>query len=186
MAEREHLQYLIAAIASGECREWNDWRMTHSDLLPDLAAVDIRDVKLPFANFSRTDLRGADLSGTDLSHADLRHADLSLAVLRHTNLSRADLRGANLSHADLRDANLFRANLVGADLTHAELSGANLKGSGLVKAGAGRDSRRASRRVGTSLTQPERGALGLFKRKAVNANLMRKTQADRPAARKDR
>lgn len=67
---------------------WNDWRMKHRHVRPDL---------------SKVNLSGRFLFGVDLSEANLRQADL-----RDSDLFGVDLAGADLRGADLRGAKLDR------------------------------------------------------------------------------
>jgi uncharacterized protein YjbI with pentapeptide repeats len=69
MANEEHLNILSQGQGI-----WNEWRMSHPEVQPDL--------------------RGADLFEADLSGADLRRADLRWASLREANLREANLHGA--------------------------------------------------------------------------------------------
>lgn len=83
----EHLETLKAGVAT-----WNNWRMKHREVIPDLA--------------------GANLVGANLDGADLCAADLCAADLRGANLTRAKLVGAKLHEADLSGANLSGAKMV--------------------------------------------------------------------------
>ncbi len=130
MASKEHIQPLIAAIASMSMTPWNLWRMEHPNILPDLLGVALPDVNLSFADLSHTDLSHADLSRTNLHHATLQHTDLSSTSLQKADLSEADLsysilKGADLGGAILRNAKLRGTNLIGANLRDADLRGAD-------------------------------------------------------------
>jgi len=134
MANRQHLPLLFHAIASGDCRAWNDWRIDHPRFLPQLLALELWEVNLPFINLSRSDLRATALREANLYHANLEKSDLSLAVLENANLREANMRGAKLYRTNLRGADLRRANLRGADLRGADLTGARLKNAVLTDA----------------------------------------------------
>lgn len=110
MANEEHLAILKQG---GEI--WNQWRLKHRGVRPNLSA----------ANLIRADLMKADLSGVRLCGADLRWA----------NLNGADLSGADLrSTGTLRGASLRGASLLGANLRGTILQGADLSGADLSKA----------------------------------------------------
>lgn len=84
------------------------------------------EVKLHFANLSRSDLSGATLFWAELVkstivEANLSKVDLSLADLTGTNLS-----DTNLSNARLWKTKLYDTNLQGVNLTDADISGAHL------------------------------------------------------------
>jgi len=66
MSNSEHVKILNRSI-----EEWNQWRIDHHDVRPDL--------------------RGVDLSGADLSDADVRRADFSRAKIGYTILGNVDL-----------------------------------------------------------------------------------------------
>jgi hypothetical protein len=131
LANKEHVQPLIEALASMRMAPWNYWRIENPSIRPDLLEIDLSGANLSCANMSYADISRADLSRTNLYHANLRHADLSSTNLRGADLSKADLtgsflKGADLSGAILRDAILREANLIGANLKHADLRGADL------------------------------------------------------------
>jgi len=131
MANKEHVQPLIAAIASMSMAPWNHWRIENPSICPDFLGVELAEANLSFAYLSYADLSHADLSRTNLHHATLRHADLSLTSLRNADLSEADLsysiiKGADLRGAILRNAKLRGTNLLGANLKDADLRGADL------------------------------------------------------------
>jgi len=134
MANREHILLLVKAIASGDCRIWNNWRIDHSAFLPQLSAVELRHINISFINLSRSALIGADFSDATLYRANLERADLRMSTMRNANLREANLQNSNLLRANLQGADLRKANLIGADLRQANLSGAlltdaNLKGT---------------------------------------------------------
>ncbi len=168
MANHEHFERLLPAIASGNCRTWNYWRIDNPGILPNLMAVELGGVSLPFADLSNSDLSRANLNGTNLFHANLRKADLDRTSLKNANLKEADLsnaclRQANLTDADLRRANLSSADLTGADLTGADLTGANLKGIKLTDTLIDAEALSAS-----GVSRLEKAALMLLKRKKRN------------------
>ncbi len=178
---RVHLHSLIKAIAAGDARWWNYWRIDHPQITPDLRGVDLRGVNLSLANFSGVNLSGANLSGTNLYHANLRNADLRGATLVETVLCEADMSGANLCRADLRWANLTQANLSYADCRTADLSWADLSRSNLRETNLNgsilretefsntqKDPSRAlkmSARLTLGVTRLERAALRLIRRR---------------------
>jgi uncharacterized protein YjbI with pentapeptide repeats len=134
MANPEHLEILKRGIPA-----WNEWRVHHCEISPDLTEADLTE-----ADLTKADLTGADLTATDLTGADLTEADLWSAYLTDANLTNANLTRANLTDADLADANLSgatltRANLwgatsTGATLTSADLTEANLRRATLTRA----------------------------------------------------
>jgi uncharacterized protein YjbI with pentapeptide repeats len=163
MPNQEHYRMLLPAIASGNCRKWNYWRIDHPQILPNLMAVELSEVKLPYINLSKADLSRANLCGTKLFHANLRKADFSRAILQNADLREADLSGAYLREANLVDADLRHANLNGADLTGARLEGADLTGASLR--GARFSDSVATEKIhwNTGVSRFERAALRLLK-----------------------
>jgi uncharacterized protein YjbI with pentapeptide repeats len=141
MANVKHLEVLARGRAT-----WEQWRVKHPDVVPDLERADLRDAdlrqlslsgaNLVEANLERVNLLEADLSRANLLRANLggallAGADLSGSVLGWANLSgavlwKANLHGANLIRADLGDADLGRANLCAAELAGASLRGTRL------------------------------------------------------------
>ncbi|MER6922494.1 pentapeptide repeat-containing protein [Streptomyces spiralis] len=89
-----------------------------------LDRIDLRGVRLAFADLADADLHYCDLSDARLTSADLRRADLTGIWL-----AGAALINANLYQADLRTAVLWHARLDGADLSATDLSGADLTGA---------------------------------------------------------
>jgi uncharacterized protein YjbI with pentapeptide repeats len=133
MANPEHLEILRSGVD-----EWDFWRFTHPEAIPNLSG----------ANLYRADLEGADLRGvsklkgkrfygilpiwvwhyshlslTNLVEANLAEADLKWANLNFANLNGADLRGADLEHAALHGTNLSGAKLDGTDFDHCKMDG---------------------------------------------------------------
>jgi len=129
MPDPEHVKIIEQGVEI-----WNQWRIDHPNIKPDLTRA-----KLPEANLFKANFRIADLTEAQLNRANLLWADLSGARLAHANLSHADLSQARmircrLNGACLREAYLFRANLREADLSEADLSMANLLQGNLRKA----------------------------------------------------
>lgn len=95
--------------------------------------VDLRYIKLGFAQLicarlicsklRYADLRNADLSNTELSRADLRHADLSAANLSNAKLMcKTDLSFANLGYSILKGALLSDTDLFNADVQYTKVT----------------------------------------------------------------
>ena len=165
MPNKEHVETLMAAIASMSMAPWNHWRIENPSIRPNLLGVELADTNLSYAYLSYADLSHADLSRTNLHHATLRYADLSSARLQGADLSEADLSYAVFHHTDLkgailRNAKLHGANLVGADLTDADLSGADLAEALLDTHVSGKRRKRFSEGV----SYLEKLAMGLFSR----------------------
>jgi hypothetical protein len=99
MANDEHLKLLKQGV-----KAWNEWRVKHPEILPDLRM---------------TNLSHADLSEADLTEADLANANLNASFFDNGNLTSANLTGANLVSAELVGANLSNAVLQNADFTVA-------------------------------------------------------------------
>ena len=117
--------------------QWNQWRIEHPQLRPDLSGVDLSQDYLFEANLSGTNLRGANLSracliGANLSRANLSGANLRGAYLSRANLLYANLRQAQLMGASLRETNLSNADLFEAEIVDADLALANLTGTCLA------------------------------------------------------
>jgi TIR domain/Pentapeptide repeats (8 copies) len=148
MANQEHLDILAQGV-----EVWNEW--VRADLFPfdlrgaNLAAADLRHIKLfsgflDGANLERADLTGADLRSTSMSAVNLRGAKLNGAIMTYCGLQSADLTDAelfltNLSDANLRDstltnAGLIQTNLDRGDLRRADLTAARLNGAILTRA----------------------------------------------------
>ena len=165
MANKEHVQVLISALASMSMKTWNQWRMENPGVLPDLSGEELNLADLSFINLSNADLSRADLSGAKLHHANLQRADLRGSQFRNADLSRADmsfacLRGADLRSAVLRKAILYGANLKGANLGGADLGRADLTDA-LVDEGA---SIRSTNWFSSGVSRLEKKALGFFGR----------------------
>lgn len=106
---------------------WNCWRLSHAEVICDLAGEDLSHGYFFEGNFRRVNLKGANLQRACLIGADLRGVDLTGADLSGAYLSDADLRGANLSYANLTNANLDRANLQGANLLGAQIADVDIR-----------------------------------------------------------
>ncbi|MEM9266650.1 MAG: pentapeptide repeat-containing protein [Cyanobacteria bacterium P01_F01_bin.13] len=141
MANAEHLERLQQGVQG-----WNQWRLRHPKVRPDLSGATLFAAQLNGANLwgarlrkarlDRAELRGAnlykaDLNGAYLPDSDLSGANLHSANLRGVRLGGAELSGANLSRAKLPESDLSEANLSGTNLSEANLSGANLSDANL-------------------------------------------------------
>jgi len=110
MTDFEHLKLLKQGVIL-----WNQWRMEHADILPDLhdlslAALDLRGVNLSGANLS-----GANLSKANLVEANFAEADLRGADLRGADLSRSNLSGVNFSKSTIDIFTIYR-DVQGCDI----------------------------------------------------------------------
>lgn len=116
---------------------WNQWRLEHPQMMPDLSGANLSQNYLFEANLSGTNLSGANLSracliGADLSRANLTGADLHGAYMDKANLLYANLKQARLTGASLRESNLSYADLFETEVSEADLEMANLSGTCLV------------------------------------------------------
>ena len=176
MANREHLQPLMSAMACSDIALWNQWRKDNPGLSPDLGDVDLSDANLRFADLTDANLQRATLTNADISVADLRrsnlsNADLTGANLNGTNLSRADLSGANLNKTSLRNADLS-----GANLTATRMMGADLAGTRVDE--RSREQRRG--RYWGAISRMEKAALGLLgRRQEEGAQPRQQAKSDR-------
>jgi len=151
MANRKHIQPLIAAIESMSMEPWNRWRIENPSIRPDLSGVELPEANLSFANLSYADISHADLSRANLHHANLRHADLSSTNLRKAELTEADLSFSILQGTDLRGAILGNAKLRGTHLIGALIDQNATEGQ--------------EKRVRGGVSKLEKLALRLFARK---------------------
>ena len=119
MANQEHLDILKKGVET-----WNQWRVEHHDIQPNLSKADLYGATLIKANLSGADLEEATLSGADLEDADLSDANLSKADLSDANLSDANLRAANLIETNFAGATLTNCNIYGISAWNVELTGA--------------------------------------------------------------
>ena len=115
MANQEHLALLKQGKTS-----WNQWRVDHPEIEPDLRDVDFEEIDLTGVDLKGVDLRGSFLSrewdGMDLQRVNISGEDLNYAMLEGINFRGANLSGicfdsAILTEVDLQGANLQRANL---------------------------------------------------------------------------
>lgn len=144
MAIQQQLDILKRGVSA-----WNQWRIEHPDVLPDLSKASLQGVQLEGAHLEgvhlkeasleKANLRGsylgrANLHGAHLERADLYEAHLEEATLYMAYLERAVLKGACLEEADLNGAILDEADLNGAHLEKAKLKWAHIKGANLYEA----------------------------------------------------
>lgn len=121
MANRSH----VAVLRSGAIA-WNEWRLAHRRISPNL-----REAPLRRANLKRYDLSQVDLSGADLTAADLRAANLANSSIDATVLRDAKLRGAHMSGARIRGADFSHAILADVDLSGSVIENTNFQGATL-------------------------------------------------------
>jgi uncharacterized protein YjbI with pentapeptide repeats len=125
---------LLELLKTGKVEQFNNSRIEHTTIYPDLSNANLSKANLSNANLSKANLSNADLTGTRLKSADLSYVNLSGADLSNASLSNASLSNASLSNARLVGANFSRANLSNADLTGAILVAANLSNARLTDA----------------------------------------------------
>ena len=116
MANNKHLEML----KKGR-KAWNQWRVFHPDIQPDLSYLNLRA-----SEFSRLNLSFCILESTDLTNARISNSDLKSSNLRSTKLGSGSLSYSNLTHADLSNADLSHCNLSYANMSYASLRGAYL------------------------------------------------------------
>jgi uncharacterized protein YjbI with pentapeptide repeats len=100
----------------------------------NLRLLDLRDLRLPFANFCGCCATGTAFAKGDFSYslfadALLDTADFQQAKLCGCDFSRASLRGANFGGADLSGTDFEHCDLTGACFTRAKLLGSNFAGA---------------------------------------------------------
>lgn len=120
MANPEHVDILKSGISG-----WNEWRLLHPGVVPDLSGANLKGIFSKDANLSRTNLTFAVLEAGQFTNGDFTVSHLTGAVLRSADLRGADLKGTLLRNADLTDADLRLArfsqgcNLQGATFNQA-------------------------------------------------------------------
>lgn len=122
------------ALLQKSVRSWNEWRINHPEVNPDLFGANLRLAELNSANLSRANLSGSILSGAGLISANLRGANLISAFLEETDLRDADILAGNFSGANLKGANFTGADLRRANFNQAFLVGVNLNSTPLAEA----------------------------------------------------
>ncbi|MGH9928939.1 MAG: pentapeptide repeat-containing protein, partial [Pyrinomonadaceae bacterium] len=156
----KHLQILKESLRRRTPRFWNQWRLQHPRVVPDLRGLilvggflrkyNLTRARLDGAVLIRTDLASAHLERASLTRAQLMSADLSSVHAEKANLSSANLRGATLhhgdfrgavfldgaylAHANLREANFARAKMIEATLSQADLTKTRFDGADLTQA----------------------------------------------------
>jgi uncharacterized protein YjbI with pentapeptide repeats len=123
-ADAQHIKILNQGV-----KVWNQWRLDHPDIRPDLRGVQLRGMQL-----DRINLRNAHLQDAEFYQAQLVRADFSGSNLTSAGFGEATLGGAKFVSAILQNAILMKAHLYEADFTGADLSGAKLYGANLERA----------------------------------------------------
>ncbi len=72
MANQEHINLLKQGV-----EVWNQWRIEHGDIQPDLSGANLFKASLAHANLGEADLRGANLFEARLFKVDFTRANLS-------------------------------------------------------------------------------------------------------------
>jgi hypothetical protein len=129
MANPEHVAILKSSVV-----EWNEWRESHPETVPDLTEANFENANLQRANLASADLSRSNFLLANFRDADLKKAKLVSAHFIFTNFYWADLRGADLSDAILRKASFEGARLEGASFAGADLMLADLIGTRLSEA----------------------------------------------------
>jgi hypothetical protein len=53
----------MLAVASGNCREWNAWRIDHPGVLLSLISIEFGEISLPYINLNSVSVYTADRIG---------------------------------------------------------------------------------------------------------------------------
>lgn len=150
MANGEHLEILGQGI-----KEWNQWRDSNPELIPDL-----RKANLTWKNLSEFNLQRANLNGAQLLRANLAGADFREAQVRVSNLYAANLSQVQFQKSDLQMAHLDCANLEYANFGQATMGGTMLGNIDLSKAEGLDDVRHLSpSTIGVDTLYKSRGAI---------------------------
>lgn len=111
MANPEHEAIFKQGVAA-----WNQWRIDHPEIEPDLSSIYDGKGFYPEVNLSHTNLSHACFAGTFFHAADFRFANLEHASLGSTSPRLANFSHADLSYAKLINVRLSQSNWVGATL----------------------------------------------------------------------
>ncbi|MGB3297266.1 MAG: pentapeptide repeat-containing protein [Phormidesmis sp.] len=111
---------------------WNQWRLNHLDVKPDLGAAYLFGRSLNGFNLSEANLERACLIDADLCGANLSKACLQSAYASSANFDNADLSGADLSLCNLAEANFSQATLLGIQANGTNFSQARFTGARLA------------------------------------------------------
>jgi hypothetical protein len=120
----EHLKIIIDAIEKKDISQWNRWRETNNEIVPDLQGV-----YLCGDDFEQECLIGVNFSNADLKYSVFNKANLTEANFNKTNLYSSDFGDANLYKSDCRGATISETSLIHAHLKEADLRDADLQGS---------------------------------------------------------
>jgi uncharacterized protein YjbI with pentapeptide repeats len=123
MANQTHIRIFRKGV-----KKWNQWRLAHPQIKPDLSGEDfsrLTNTEVKFANLSDTDLSYCNLDYTYMKGTRLIRARLEGTQCHNAALIEADLTKAKLLGARLSRANLYKAICVGADFSGSYLGGAS-------------------------------------------------------------
>jgi len=142
MAKLQHVEILKQGT-----RDWNEWRDSHPDVVPDLSGADLRRLDLdasypgsprfyrsdecPWMHYDIKDLGPVNLRGADLSHADVCGARLFMADFSGANLRGVRFHDAHAAYATFRKAKLCKAQFGDTCLQETVFVGADLRGATL-------------------------------------------------------
>jgi hypothetical protein len=128
MANQEQLDLLRQG-----AEVWNQWRVEHPDIQPDLSSANLRRATLSYVNLVGANLYKADLVRANLVRANLYKANLHETTLYKANLHEANLSEASLGYAHITYATLTYANLYKADLRRSSFVDTNLSHTNLTQ-----------------------------------------------------
>jgi hypothetical protein len=120
MANTRHLAILKEGVDI-----WNNWRMEHLAIRPNLTDADLSSLDLHNAELFEANLHGANLAGANLRRANFAKSDLNDAFLKGADLRAAFLVGTSLRVADLTETDMQAAQLQSAELFETRLVGSN-------------------------------------------------------------
>jgi hypothetical protein len=112
----------------------------------------LADLRLSWADLTKSDFSGSLLHRADLSHDLLQKVDFSRAGMQCINLIGADLTGAMLNGADLRWGTIAGSNLTNVSLTGTILDETDVSGVDFTKLAA--DGRVSEQQISKACADP--------------------------------
>jgi beta-lactamase regulating signal transducer with metallopeptidase domain/uncharacterized protein YjbI with pentapeptide repeats len=129
-------------ILSKGTENWNKWRESNSQILPDLSEINIKGLSLQHANLTNLSLSDGNIDNSDFRKADFSGMNAGDLCIKSTKLDGSEFENANLSdakfsgnsminvsfkYASLEDA-VFKGKLQNCDFRKTNLRGTNFTG----------------------------------------------------------
>ncbi len=124
MSQQINKDELVQLLRIGNIERFNESRPYHESDFLDLTEIDLSNIKILGANFSKTDLSGSDFSQSEIEDIDFSGSDLS-----SVNFSHSTITGSNFVETSIEGSLFNNAGIISGDFSEVNFNGVNICGT---------------------------------------------------------